>query len=146
MLEHSWEPLKALQELSRLLKPSGVILITTPFAYPIHEEPYDFCRITPFFIRYWFPKIGLQEPKILELGGNELEVLATVWGNIWKPDERTLLLPRVVLALMRLTMNLAVLGTNPLTKPLLKQSYFLNFGCIAYKETGNSVELSSKEQ
>lgn len=133
VLEHSFEPVKALQELSRLLKPSGAIIITTPFAYPIHEAPYDFSRLTPFFLEYWLPKLGLKEPDILQLGGNELEVLATVWGNTWKPNEKTGFILRSLFVVMRSVMNLIVLGVGKFIKPFLQRNYFLNMGCVVYK-------------
>lgn len=138
VLEHSFEPQKALQELSRLLKPSGAILITTPFAYPLHEIPYDFSRITPFYIEYWFPKLGLKQPDILKLNGNELEVIATVWGNIWKPNKNTFFLVRVLFAVLRSVMNVCVFIASKLFQSVLPGTYFLNIGLVAYKATNDS--------
>ncbi|MBW4615374.1 MAG: class I SAM-dependent methyltransferase [Desmonostoc vinosum HA7617-LM4] len=138
VLEHSFEPQKALQELSRLLKPSGAILITTPFAYPLHEIPYDFSRITPFYIEYWFPKLGLKPPDILSLNGNELEVIATVWGNIWRPNKNTFFIVRVLFAILRSVMNVGVFIASKLFQPVLPGTYFLNIGLVAYKATDSS--------
>ena len=47
VLEHVPNVEQILLELNRVLKPNGKILITTPFMYPEHEEPYDFYRFTP---------------------------------------------------------------------------------------------------
>lgn len=141
VLEHCWEPLQALQELSRLLKPTGTLLFTVPFAYPLHEAPYDFCRITPYFVSYWLPKLDLQS-QILRVMGNELEVLATVWGHTWKPGKATPIVLRLLFAGMRLTFNLAVLSLRPLLRPFLKQNYFLNLGCVADKRVEPEVENS----
>jgi SAM-dependent methyltransferase len=133
VLEHSFEPHKALMELSRLLKKSGAILITTPFAYPLHEIPYDFSRITPFFIEYWFPKLGFQQPEIVNKGGNELEVIATAWCHIWKPSKNTSFIKRLIYAALRLSMNIIVLIFSKILKPFMHKDYFLNMGCVAYK-------------
>lgn len=133
VLEHVCEPIEALRELCRILKPAGTILLTTPFAYPIHEPPYDFSRLTPFFIEYWLPKLGFEPPKNLQIGGNELEVLATVWGHIWRPNKQTTFLLKLLFALLRSAMNLSVLLTSKLFKPFLRQENFLNIGCIVYK-------------
>jgi ubiquinone/menaquinone biosynthesis C-methylase UbiE len=46
VLEHIPNVEQILVELNRVLKPQGKILITTPFMYPEHEEPYDFHRFT----------------------------------------------------------------------------------------------------
>jgi SAM-dependent methyltransferase len=137
VLEHSFEPHKALNELSRILKKSGAILITTPFVYPLHEIPYDFSRLTPFFIEYWFPKLGFQKPESLQLGGNELEVIATVWGNIWKPGKETGVILRILFAFLRSAMNISVLLCSKLLQPFLQCNYFLNMGLVAYKATEN---------
>lgn len=46
VLEHIPNVEQILAELNRVLKPEGRILITTPFMYPEHEEPYDYYRFT----------------------------------------------------------------------------------------------------
>ena len=48
VLEHCPEPLRTLSEIHRVLKPGGVLLITVPFLWPIHDPPYDEYRYTPF--------------------------------------------------------------------------------------------------
>ena len=44
VFEHIFEPDAVLAELSRVLKPGGSLLITTPFVYGEHEVPFDFAR------------------------------------------------------------------------------------------------------
>jgi len=46
-LEHVHDPLRAVQEIHRVLKPVGVAIITSVMAFPIHEHPWDFWRFTP---------------------------------------------------------------------------------------------------
>ncbi|MFC2044655.1 class I SAM-dependent methyltransferase [Chloroflexota bacterium] len=46
LLEHVEYPRKVLKEVSRVLKPSGVLILSVPFNYPIHGDPYDFQRFT----------------------------------------------------------------------------------------------------
>lgn len=140
VLEHICDPISALRELSRLLKPTGTILLTTPFAYPIHEAPYDFCRLTPFFMQYWLPQMGFESPKLVHIGGNELEVIATVWGHIWMPDKQTAFLPRVVLALLRAAMNLVILAALIPFQPFLKQKYFLSMGYVLQKQANRGSD------
>lgn len=140
VLEHVYEPIEALRELYRILKPTGTILLTTPFSYPIHEAPYDFCRLTPFFMEYWLPKLGFEHPKSLQIGGNELEVIATVWGHIWRPDKHAGILIRLLFASVRSAMNLSVLFTSRLFEPFLRRNYFLNMQCVLRKRTDNCEE------
>lgn len=40
VLEHVHDPLKALDEFARLLKPNGKLILTVPFASLVHMAPY----------------------------------------------------------------------------------------------------------
>lgn len=46
VLEHVLNWQQAFANANLLLKPGGAIVITTPFFYPLHEEPYDYWRPT----------------------------------------------------------------------------------------------------
>ncbi|MBI5248486.1 MAG: class I SAM-dependent methyltransferase [Desulfomonile tiedjei] len=49
MIEHVMNPLQVLEEIQRVLKPNGVLLISVPFLNRIHGDPYDYGRYTDFF-------------------------------------------------------------------------------------------------
>ncbi len=46
-LEHVADPLRAVRELHRVLKPDGVLAISSLMFFPIHAHPWDFWRFTP---------------------------------------------------------------------------------------------------
>ncbi|MBF0496370.1 MAG: class I SAM-dependent methyltransferase [Deltaproteobacteria bacterium] len=46
-LEHVEYPRKAMDEINRVLKPDGLVLISSVMAFPIHEYPSDYWRFTP---------------------------------------------------------------------------------------------------
>ncbi|GHD31953.1 class I SAM-dependent methyltransferase [Halioglobus pacificus] len=46
-LEHVEYPRKAVKEMFRVLKPGGVLIMTSLFKFPIHDYPNDFWRFTP---------------------------------------------------------------------------------------------------
>jgi len=51
VFEHVPDPMKALGEFARLLKPGGKLILTAPFASLVHFAPYHFCS---GFSRYWY--------------------------------------------------------------------------------------------
>ena len=46
-LEHVEYPHKALQEIHRILKPEGMVVISSTMFFPIHDFPFDYWRFTP---------------------------------------------------------------------------------------------------
>ena len=61
VFEHIPEPIKAMEELVRICKPNGKILITAPFTSGIHQEPYHFYSgFSPFFYNFLKDKFNLK--------------------------------------------------------------------------------------
>lgn len=46
LFEHVKNPKQGIEECSRVLKKGGMIIVSTPFLYPIHADPCDFQRWT----------------------------------------------------------------------------------------------------
>lgn len=80
VMEHvaDWE--RAWRNLASLLAPGGVLLLTCPFIYPLHEEPYDFYRPTAHAVRHWARVMGLEVVEQENLG-SAWDVLGTVIGG-----------------------------------------------------------------
>jgi SAM-dependent methyltransferase len=49
LLEHTFEPIKVLDNIFALLDPEGSCVITTPVVWPLHDYPVDCWRINPNF-------------------------------------------------------------------------------------------------
>ena len=60
VLEHVPDWAKAFENLKSLLKVGGHCIITTPFFYMLHEEPYDFWRPTDHALRYFARSHGFE--------------------------------------------------------------------------------------
>lgn len=62
VLEHLREPERAIAEMARVLRPGGSLLLTVPFAYPVHEAPVDYQRFTPYGLETRFrPYFDIEE-------------------------------------------------------------------------------------
>jgi len=69
VLEHVYDHHTMIKEVYRVLKPGGHILLTVPFAWEKHEEPYDFFRFTPYALKELFEEAGLSIDYIKPNGG-----------------------------------------------------------------------------
>lgn len=58
VLEHIEDPIEALKEINRILKPNGILIGSVPHISPIHLEPYDYWRFTELGINKLLIKSG----------------------------------------------------------------------------------------
>lgn len=71
VLEHVFNPTVLLTEINRVLTPDGKLLITVPFVWDEHEQPYDFARYSSFGLAH-----------MLKTNGFIIEVLEKSTPNI----------------------------------------------------------------
>lgn len=89
VMEHvaNWQG--AFENFSKLLAPGGRLLITCPFIYPLHEEPYDYWRPTPYTFQYFAEKYHLEIIHQVR-AGDGWDVLGTLLANFEaKPKSRS---------------------------------------------------------
>lgn len=69
VIEHVENHKLLLQEILRVLKPNGYVILSGPMYWHLHEEPYDFFRFTKYGFKYLFEEQGFREIDILANGG-----------------------------------------------------------------------------
>lgn len=70
VLEHVPDPLAVWREFSRILKPGGKVLLTTPMFWPAHEEPYDFYRYPGCGLHHLATTAGFVVEELWPRGGS----------------------------------------------------------------------------
>ncbi|MFO1525295.1 MAG: class I SAM-dependent methyltransferase [Turneriella sp.] len=68
VLEHVFEPDLFMSEIYRILKPGGLCIMTVPFLWDEHEQPYDYARYTSFGLRALVEKHGFEVVEQIKTG------------------------------------------------------------------------------
>jgi SAM-dependent methyltransferase len=80
-LEHICEPQVLFKEISRILAKDGYLILSVPFLYHLHEEPFDYYRYTPHGLKHLAKEAGL-EIVSLEHYGSAFGVLVDISSKI----------------------------------------------------------------
>ncbi len=70
VLEHVFNPDDFLKEIVRVLKPGGRLLLSVPFVWDEHEQPYDYARYSSFGLRALLEKNGFKVLHHKKLGAD----------------------------------------------------------------------------
>jgi SAM-dependent methyltransferase len=60
VLEHVFTPERFLAEIWRVLRPGGILLVTIPFVWDEHEQPWDYARYSSFGLKSLLEKNGFE--------------------------------------------------------------------------------------
>jgi len=137
VLEHVSEPGAFLEEIARVLKPDGELLLTVPFLWPEHEQPWDAYRYTSYGLIGSFERAGL-EVLVAEKSLTGLAALVQLFQGridqmIWSRagTRRAKLLVRALLAAFHCPMN--ILGAILTRLPSLDRDLYLDNCVVARK-------------
>lgn len=84
VFEHVFNPSNFLSEVNRVLKLNGILLLTVPFVWDEHEQPYDFARYSSFGINFYLEQYGFKIEKNIK-SINDVRVFAQlINGYLYK--------------------------------------------------------------
>lgn len=69
VLEHLEWPRQSVEEMYRVLKPGGKLVMTVPMSHPEHQIPYDFFRYTSYGLESICKNAGFRDTEISPFGG-----------------------------------------------------------------------------
>ena len=75
VVEHVPDPGRLFKLAYDLLKPKGHLILTAPFVWPLHDEPHDYWRFSPYGLKQLSRQAGLTIVSCQPLGG----YLALIW-------------------------------------------------------------------
>jgi SAM-dependent methyltransferase len=81
VLEHIKKPATVMNEIARVLKPGGHLIMNVPFMYWIHEYPHDYHRYTEYALRFYAEESGLEVIELKPVGGL-LEIFVDLFGKM----------------------------------------------------------------
>jgi SAM-dependent methyltransferase len=107
VLEHVERPEVIIKEAARVLRSGGSGVMTMPFLYPVHADPYDFQRWTADKFRREIEAVGLRVVSIEPLGGPISALHDTLLNLSWRQTPPGLSM-RVLAKLLTWTVGAAV--------------------------------------
>lgn len=82
VLEHIANPGLLINEIARLLRPNGKLILTVPFFYWLHEEPHDYFRYTKYSLQKYCINSGLNVLELKPYGGAPEVIMDIIAKNI----------------------------------------------------------------
>lgn len=68
VLEHVFTPNDFLKEVNRVMKREGILLLSVPFVWDEHEQPYDYARYSSFGLEHILKQNGFEILEQKKLG------------------------------------------------------------------------------
>lgn len=132
VLEHVFNPDEFLREIARVLKPGGKLLLTVPFVWDEHEQPYDYARYSSFGLHALLEKQGIMIVHHEKLGADLSIIFQLLNAYVFKATRD---LPRLVKLLMTVTVMAFINLTGLLARLLLPENpdLFLDHAVLAEK-------------
>lgn len=128
VLEHIPDPISALKEFYRILRPDGILIITVPFCSFTHMAPYHFYSgFNRYFFQHHLPAIGFEISELIQ-NGNFNEFLAQELRRL------PIIFPSLPISIsIAYRWILSFLGKSRLTNSLINELACFGFHVCAHK-------------
>ncbi|KWV90511.1 class I SAM-dependent methyltransferase [Erythrobacter sp. YT30] len=128
VLEHIWKHDVFLDEIDRVLRPEGKLILIVPFMYWLHEEPHDFFRWTRHALERACNERGLEVVELAPYGGG--------------PD---LMIDLTVRTFASINLSFAKFVARPLAR-LVTSAWFQRFGQTSREKLPLGYTLVAKKR
>ncbi|MFO7445924.1 MAG: class I SAM-dependent methyltransferase [Ignavibacteriaceae bacterium] len=109
VLEHVFNPGEFLKEIHRVLKSNGKLLLTVPFVWDEHEQPYDYARYSSFGLKHLLESSGFKIIKSEKSTSDFRVIFQMVNGYLYKISRNNFILKQAVQLLLIFPLN--IIGT-----------------------------------
>jgi SAM-dependent methyltransferase len=88
VLEHVFNPDQFLGEVSRVMKPGAKMLLTVPFVWDEHEQPFDYARYSSFGLKALLERNGFRVLRHEKLAADISTLFQLANAYLYKISER----------------------------------------------------------
>ena len=84
VLEHVADPWRVVEEIRRVLRPGGRVVLSAPQAWRLHEEPFDYYRYTRYGLEHMLVRAGLRPVDFQSQGGAWRLAGQVINNHLWR--------------------------------------------------------------
>lgn len=96
VLEHVFNPDEFLREICRVMKPGARMVLTVPFVWDEHEQPYDYARYSSFGLCALLERNGLSVIAHEKLGSDASIIFQIANVYLYKAIKKWNIYPKII--------------------------------------------------
>lgn len=131
VMEHVDNSDMMMSECNRILKPGGIFILSVPFCWELHEEPYDFFRFTKYGLKELCERNNFEVVELIPNGGKWAAIIQMNINMVYSTFKKKNLFIKglkflfINLHLTELINRIAIQLDNRFYDPLLTLNYVL---------------------